>query len=334
MASVPDITYGLGVSPLSTVLYSYRVEQITLAALDSKWTWSSVHPEHRRRVLAAWFSHPKTVKAGVDAQGRPILHSPMGIGSGGRATGPAAVANFWSRNSRVWLPGRPSRNTPEGRAWLKPGMAPIAYPGSSLHEEDAIEGHGASIDQLGWQDGWFEANCRRFGIETFSAPALGGEKWHTHFLGWPKSKSQFQAAYNGGRRLVLVPLPVFGTITVDGETCDCEALKPVDVPEAPRPVMPVTDFEHGHFGLWPLNPAKKKIGRKLALTDSSDEFQMTASYAQGVLKKAGLYKSTVDGLFGRRSESATKAFQKSRGLKVDGWIGSQTWAAIDRAASS
>lgn len=334
MPSVFDITYGLGVSPLSTVNYSYTVQQLTLEQIDAKWTWTSVHPEMRRRVLAAWFSHPATVQSGPDAEGQPILHSPMGIGSGGRRTGPAEIANFWTRYSRYWLPTRPSRDTPEGRAWLKFGMAPLAYPGTSLHEEDSIEGKGAAIDMLGWQDGWFEANCRRFGIETFSAAALGSERWHTHFDGWPKSKSAFKSAYEAGRRLVLVALPVFGPIVVNGETCDCEALKPVNVPVAPKPVMPPVDFDHGYFGLWPLNPAKKNVSQKLALSDTSNEFVATVKYLQGVLRKTRHYSFEIDGKFGRRTDAALKAFQNSRGLTADGWAGKQTWPHVDRAAAS
>lgn len=42
----------------------------------------------------------------------------------------------------------------------------------------------------------------------------------------------------------------------------------------------------------------------------------------------------ADGLFGPATESATKAFQRVRGLAVDGVIGEATWGALDRAASA
>ena len=37
---------------------------------------------------------------------------------------------------------------------------------------------------------------------------------------------------------------------------------------------------------------------------------------------------TVDGIFGKKTEAAVKAFQAANGLKVDGIVGKQTWAAL------
>ena len=40
------------------------------------------------------------------------------------------------------------------------------------------------------------------------------------------------------------------------------------------------------------------------------------------------HRTTIDGLFGRLTEEAVKAFQEERGLEVDGVVGVETWAAL------
>lgn len=52
--------------------------------------------------------------------------------------------------------------------------------------------------------------------------------------------------------------------------------------------------------------------------------------AQGLLKKHGysLPKYGADGSFGEETENAVKAFQRDKGLAVDGVIGAATWAAL------
>lgn len=42
----------------------------------------------------------------------------------------------------------------------------------------------------------------------------------------------------------------------------------------------------------------------------------------------------ADGDFGRKTEEAVKAFQRDRGLKVDGIVGSATWAALDEGETA
>jgi N-acetylmuramoyl-L-alanine amidase len=48
---------------------------------------------------------------------------------------------------------------------------------------------------------------------------------------------------------------------------------------------------------------------------------------QGKLVEHG-YKITVDGIFGKATEDAVKAFQRSRGLTADGICGDSTWAEL------
>lgn len=50
---------------------------------------------------------------------------------------------------------------------------------------------------------------------------------------------------------------------------------------------------------------------------------------QTMLKQLGFYSSTIDGKYGRGTESAVKAYQQSRGLTADGKAGLQTRARLE-----
>ncbi len=55
---------------------------------------------------------------------------------------------------------------------------------------------------------------------------------------------------------------------------------------------------------------------------------------QQALKDLGYDPGAVDGQFGTKTESAVKAFQRDRGLTVDGIAGEITWLNIDEADTS
>jgi peptidoglycan hydrolase-like protein with peptidoglycan-binding domain len=55
---------------------------------------------------------------------------------------------------------------------------------------------------------------------------------------------------------------------------------------------------------------------------------------QQALKDLGYDPGDVDGQFGSNTESAVKAFQRDRGLTVDGIVGDITWLNIDEADTS
>lgn len=58
------------------------------------------------------------------------------------------------------------------------------------------------------------------------------------------------------------------------------------------------------------------------------------SKIQTTLKNQGFYKGTVDGVFGSGTETAVKAFQKSKGLTQDGKVGPATLKAMGITESS
>ncbi|MCB9641072.1 MAG: peptidoglycan-binding protein [Myxococcales bacterium] len=52
---------------------------------------------------------------------------------------------------------------------------------------------------------------------------------------------------------------------------------------------------------------------------------------QDRLQDLGFKPGPVDGVFGPKTEAAVKAFQKSAGEVVDGWVGPKTWSALEKA---
>ena len=64
-----------------------------------------------------------------------------------------------------------------------------------------------------------------------------------------------------------------------------------------------------------------KRGSKGALVTELQRNLVALDYAAG----------TADGVFGEKTEAAVKAFQKARGLTVDGWAGPRTIEAIGKA---
>lgn len=210
MSETSSIAQRLGISPGSTMAYSYSGGRVALADADTRWTWSVLHPWAKMANLHAFFSHSRTTQSGVDPQGLPILHTPMGVGSAGRQGGPEAWANFWSRHSRTYLPGRPSRLIVDEygqtvTAWLKLGMAPIAAPGTSVHEDDTYQNRALALDAIGWEDGeWVTRLTDPAKLLTFFD--TGNEPWHSQPKGYRKSKSQLQ------EDLRLRPLPTYPTL--------------------------------------------------------------------------------------------------------------------------
>ncbi|WP_224247538.1 peptidoglycan-binding domain-containing protein [Hyalangium gracile] len=55
---------------------------------------------------------------------------------------------------------------------------------------------------------------------------------------------------------------------------------------------------------------------------------------QRQLEAAGFEPGPVDGIFGAKTKAALMAFQRARGLEVDGIVGSRTWAALDMRRGS
>lgn len=55
---------------------------------------------------------------------------------------------------------------------------------------------------------------------------------------------------------------------------------------------------------------------------------------QQLLVRAGFRPGVIDGYFGPQTLAAVRAFQRARGLKVDGFVGPITWAALERTPAT
>ncbi|BAZ18171.1 peptidoglycan-binding domain 1 [Calothrix sp. NIES-4071] len=77
--------------------------------------------------------------------------------------------------------------------------------------------------------------------------------------------------------------------------------------------------------LWKSLYAKVPVGKPVLRRGTKHEL---VAMVQEVLKDNGLYGGAIDGNFGVSTENTIKNIQRSRGLTVDGIIGSQTWKAL------
>lgn len=53
------------------------------------------------------------------------------------------------------------------------------------------------------------------------------------------------------------------------------------------------------------------------------------TYLQGTLRSLGFDVGSDDGTFGDTTSQAVQSFQQANNCTVDGWVGQQTWAAIN-----
>ncbi len=71
-----------------------------------------------------------------------------------------------------------------------------------------------------------------------------------------------------------------------------------------------------------MGPQEKAIKEKLPKDRKKQ--------AQIALQKARFYKGRIDGKFGPQTRQAIREFQKSKGLRVDGVMGSKTWEELEK----
>lgn len=89
-------------------------------------------------------------------------------------------------------------------------------------------------------------------------------------------------------------------------------------------VMPSSSFALTKPAVAKKPAVKKVVVKKVVKSMPASEIKAV----QTALSKQGFYKGKVDGMVGKMTTNAVKAFQKKKGLKVDGLIGPKTLKAL------
>lgn len=77
----------------------------------------------------------------------------------------------------------------DGKCWrLKPGMAPVAPPGRSYHEETTPAGFALAADLVG-DIAWANSICAEFGLRHFAD--VNDEPWHHQPIEVPTSRTNY-----------------------------------------------------------------------------------------------------------------------------------------------
>jgi hypothetical protein len=153
-------------------LFGYDNKRLTEAELNQRSSWSLLHPEFRRRLIALF----------KDSQAN---RSEVGFGGGWRSS-EAQKQLFLSRyhESRIGLVKW------DGKRWAKnKGVADAAPPGRSYHESTDSNNFAFAADLVGDMV-WMNANCHRFGLIHFGR--INKEPWHVQPQELPASRSKYK----------------------------------------------------------------------------------------------------------------------------------------------
>lgn len=177
---------------MRTYPFGYSGKRLSLPELETKSTWTMIHPEMRRRLVSMF----------DDAQNHG---KDLGVGTGGRTS---AQQERMFRERYVEDPQGKTRWA--GKRWSKkPGVAAAAPPGFSYHEETDPQGFCFAADLVGDLN-WMNANCARFGLKHFAN--VNKEPWHVQPVELPNSRRGYNPSvrlkenYVGGGAPIGAPL--------------------------------------------------------------------------------------------------------------------------------
>jgi hypothetical protein len=153
-------------------LFGYENKRLTEEEMNKRSSWSSLHPEFRRRLLALFKTSQESF-------------TDVGFGGGWRSS---------SQQERLFLSRYHESKIGSikwnGKRWAKnKGAAPAAPPGRSYHESTDPQGFAFAADLVGDLD-WMNLNCEKFGLIHFGN--INNEKWHVQPKELPTSRSNFK----------------------------------------------------------------------------------------------------------------------------------------------
>lgn len=158
---------------------------------------------------------------------------------------------------------------------------------------------GYAADLVG-DTSWAKANCERFGLWN-----LPSEAWHYQPLEVPHGRPRGQK-------------PSLRTWKLDG--VKAPAPDPDEDP-ADAKGLPPFDPESAGYSMWPAKDPKPRL--------QSGSVGDAVRYLQSVVNNECQLACTADGIFGPQTDEQVRAVQGWNKLTQDGWVGPDTWAAID-----
>jgi len=151
-----------------TMPFGYGRTRVTPAQLATHSTFTNLHPEVQRRLMALL----------VAAEGH------VGVGTAERSSA-VQEHTFRDRYASGWGP-----TFWQGKRWHRVHGAPAAPPGHSFHEP-IDHGEAMAIDLVG-DLAWVEAHAHGYGFVTFTH--VNREPWHIQPIEIPHSVTQWRRA--------------------------------------------------------------------------------------------------------------------------------------------
>ena len=210
---------------------------------------------------------------------------------------------------------------------IRGGKSPSIHSwGAAIDSRWGHSGRAASLEAIDW----LIANSHELHVSSVHDYS-GSRIWHRDRQAWKKFGGF--GTPNGVYLHYETTIEGWGDETPIADRATGHTLAGVSASRAGLQLPALNDFPpfdpvKGLFSLWPLNPFKPTLQRRVHRTPDVHDATL---YLQGVLTRAGR-PVDIDGTYGDNTANAVRALQTEHGVDVDGKVGTQTWPAIDALA--